>query len=337
MKVSIGLIGAGRMGTVLAHQLVRAADKVDFVAVADADGKRAQEVAGRLQVADYYDDYRRLLDRSDVVAVVIATPTNTHAAVIRSAAGAGKHIFTEKPLALTLEECDAALEAVAKAGVKLHVGFMRRYDAAYYEAKSKIQDGAIGTPVIFKAVGRDSWRPTAAFARRENSGGLLMDMAIHDFDVARWLMDDEVIRVYSEGSCLVYPELQEAGDVDNAVVSLKFAGGAVGSVDVSRNAVYGYDIRTEVVGSDGGLMIGHLQQTATLALTRNGVIHDTYPGFMERFSKAYAAEITDFVDTIASDRQPSVTGADGRAATAIGVAANLSLDEARPVMIEEVG
>jgi predicted dehydrogenase len=164
-----------------------------------------------------------------------------------------------------------------------------------------------------------------------------MDMAIHDFDAARWLMDDEVIRVYSEGSCLVYPELQDAGDVDNAVVSLKFAGGAVGSVDVSRNAVYGYDIRTEIIGSEGGLMIGRLQRTATLTLTRHGVTHDTYSGFMERFSEAYAAEIAEFVDVIAGDRQPQVTGADGRAATAISVAANLSLDEARPVMLEEVG
>lgn len=336
MTVRIGLLGVGRMGSILAQHLVQAADKVSFVAVADADGERAREVAARFQVGDHYADYRRLLERKDVEAVVIVTPTNTHAAVIKAAAEAGKHIFTEKPLALTLADCDLALAAVAEAGVKLHVGFMRRYDRAYQAAKRKIEEGVVGEPVIFKAVGRDSWRPTVDFARRENSGGLLIDMAIHDFDAARWLMDSEVTRVYSEGGCLVYPELAQAGDVDNAVVSLKFANGAVGSVDVSRNAVYGYDIRTEVVGSEGGLMIGHLQQTSTLMLTRRGVSHDTYPGFMERFAGAYAAEIADFVAVVAEDRQPPVTGADGRAATAIGVAANLSLDEGRPVSLEEI-
>jgi len=158
-------------------------------------------------------------------------------------------------------------------------------------------------------------------------------MGVHDFDLARWLMGSEVVRVYSEGGCLVYPELKEVGDIDNAMINLKFANGALGNIDLSRNAVYGYDIRTEVLGSEGGLLIGKLQQTATLVMTRQGVTHDTVPYFMERFGEAYAAEIRDFVACILEDRQPSAGGQDARQATAIGIAATRSLDEGRPVEV----
>ncbi len=161
-------------------------------------------------------------------------------------------------------------------------------------------------------------------------------MGIHDFDLARWLMGSEVTRVHSEGGCLVYPELKDAGDIDNAVVNLVFASGAVGNVDVSRNAVYGYDIRTEVLGSEGALMIGKLQQTPTLTLTRDGVTHDTVPYFMERFGDAYADEIRDFVACLREDRPPTISGREARAATAIGVAATRSLDEGRPVLVSEI-
>ncbi len=160
-----------------------------------------------------------------------------------------------------------------------------------------------------------------------------MDMGVHDFDLARWLMGSEVIRVQSEGGCLVYPELKEAGDIDNAMINLKFANGTIGNIDVSRNAVYGYDIRTEVLGSEGGLLIGKLQQTAALVMTRQGVTHDTVPYFMERFGEAYSAEIRDFVSCILDDRSPSVSGLDARRATAIGIAATRSLDEGKPVNV----
>jgi predicted dehydrogenase len=146
-----------------------------------------------------------------------------------------------------------------------------------------------------------------------------------------------VERVYSEGGCLVFPELATVGDIDNAVVNLKFANGAVGNVDVSRNAVYGYDIRTEILGSEGGLIVSKDRQTDTLVLTREGVTHDTVPYFMQRFADAYAEEIRDFISCIVEDREPAVSGEDARAATAIGMAATLSLDEARPVLVSEVG
>ena len=336
MTVNIGLIGAGRMGQVFGHHLAFSVPGVKLIAVADTNGAQAADVAARYAASASYADFHALLERQDVDAVVIATPTHTHVEVVRAATAAGKQIFCEKPLALTLAGCDEAIAAAEAAGVKLQVGFMRRYDPAYRAAKEKIDAGLIGAPVMFKSIGRDPKRTSLEFARRENSGGLIADMAIHDFDLARWLMGSEVVRVHSEGECLVYPELKDVGDIDNAVVNLKFANGAVGNVDVSRNAVYGYDIRTEVLGARGSLLIGKLQQTPLLVLTTDGVTHDTVPYFMERFPEAYAAEIRDFAECIRADRSPAVSGEDARAATAIGIAATRSLDAGRPVALSEL-
>ncbi|MBI5054327.1 MAG: inositol 2-dehydrogenase [Chloroflexi bacterium] len=333
MTLRIGLIGAGRMGTTFAHHLAFTVTDADFAAVADSNVETAKQVAARYGVKNSYGDYRALLDQKDIEAVVIASPTGTHAEVVKAAAEAGKQIFCEKPLALTLKECDEALAAVEKAKVKLQIGFMRRYDPACVAAKQQIDSGAIGTPVMFKSMGRDPKRTSLEFAKRENGGGLILDMGVHDYDLARWLMGSEVERVYSEGGCLVYPELKDVGDIDNAVVNLKFANGAVGNVDLSRNAVYGYDVRTEVIGSKGSLFIGNLQQTPLLVMTPNSIAHDTIPYFMERFVEAYPAEIRDFVRCVMEDRQPQVTGRDGRAAVAIGVAATKSLDEGKPITL----
>jgi scyllo-inositol 2-dehydrogenase (NAD+) len=309
---------------------------VDLVALADSNPV-SEEVAARFGVKDHYGDYHELLQREDIDAVVIATPTSTHPQVIKDAALAGKHIFSEKPLAQTLELCDEAIAAVKHAGVKLQLGFMRRFDTAYAMAKKKIDEGAIGQPVVFHGISRDVSRTSLEFARRENSGGMILDMGVHDFDMARWLMGSEVVRVQTEGECLVFPELKEVGDIDNALINLRFANNAVGNISLSRNATFGYDIRTEVLGSEGVLQIGNLQQTPTLVMTRQGISYDTIPGFMERFGDAYAAEIRAFVDCILEDREPRVTGEDARKATAIGMAATLSLDETRPVMLSEVG
>ena len=337
MNIRMGLIGAGRMGKVFAHTLAFNVSAVDLVAVADIDPKTSEEVALRFGAKYHYTDYCQLLERADIDAVVIATPTSTHVQVIKDAAAAGKHIFSEKPLGQTLEMCDEAIAAAKKTGIKLQLGFMRRFDAAYALAKKKIDEGVIGQPVVFHGISRDKGRTSLEFARRANSGGMIMDMGVHDFDLARWLMSSEVVRVQTEGDCLVYPELKEVGDIDNALINLRFANNAVGNIDLSRNAIFGYDIRTEVLGSEGSLLIGNLQQTSILVMTRQGITHDTIPGFMERFGDAYAAEIRDFVSCILEDREPNVTGEDARKATAIGMAATRSLDETRPVPLSEVG
>lgn len=337
MTLRIGLIGAGRMGAALAHHLAYSVEDADFVSIADPNEENSHGMARRFGVPETYPDHAQLLERSDVDAVVIVTPTSTHVDIVCAAAEAGKHIFVEKPLALTIAGCDEAIAAAHAAGVKLQVGFMRRFDPAYVAAKEKIDAGVIGRPVMFKSTGRDPWRTSLKYAQREASGGLILDMAIHDFDAARWLMGSQVQRVYSEGGCLVFPELADVGDIDNAVVNLKFANEAIGNVDVSRNAIYGYDIRSEVIGSEGSVMIGGLQQTAMFTLTKNSVAHDTIPGFMARFANAYAAELRAFVDAVLNDRDAPVTGHDARAATAIGIAATMSFDEGRAVELKEIG
>lgn len=336
MSIRFGLIGAGRMGKVFANTLAFTVSEVDLAAVADPNAEAVEDVAARYHIPQKFRDYHELLAQKDIEAVVIASPTGTHAEVVTAAAQAGKQIFCEKPLSQDLAACDEAIAAVKKAGVKLQMGFMRRFDAPYAAAKQKIMDGVIGMPVMFKSTSRDPRRTSLEFARRENSGGMIMDMGVHDFDLARWLMGAEVTRVFSEGACLAFPELKGVGDIDNAVISLRFATDAVGNIDISRNAVYGYDIRTEVMGTEGSLWIGYLQQTPTLVLTRAGVTHDTVPYFMERFGAAYSEEIRVFVNHIINGTEPDVTGEDARAATAIGIAATLSLDEERPVLLSEI-
>lgn len=336
MSIRFGLIGAGRMGKVFANTLAFTVSEVDLAAVADPNTEAVDDVAERYHIPQKFRDYHELLAQKDIEAVVIASPTGTHAEVVTAAAQSGKQIFCEKPLSQDLAACDEAIAAVKKAGVKLQMGFMRRFDAPYAAAKQKIMDGVIGMPVMFKSTSRDPRRTSLEFARRENSGGMIMDMGVHDFDLARWLMGAEVTRVFSEGACLALPELKGVGDIDNAVISLRFATDAVGNIDISRNAVYGYDIRTEVMGTEGSLWIGYLQQTPTLVLTRAGVTHDTVPYFMERFNTAYAEEIRVFVNHIINGTEPDVTGEDARAATAIGIAATLSLDEERPVLLSEI-
>jgi len=333
MTVRVGLVGVGRMGSVLARHLVHGVQGAELVAVADLDRSKAEALARQSGAAAAYSEPLELFERRDIEAVLIVTPTDTHPELVGAAAAAGKHVFVEKPLALTLDGCDRAIAAAAAAGVKLMVGFMRRFDPAYREARSKIEQGAIGRPTLFKSIDRDPVRTSLEFARRESNGGLIMDMGVHDFDLARWLMGSEVVRVSSEGACLAYPELREVGDIDNAVVNLRFQDGAVGNVDLSRNAVYGFDSRTEVLGTMGAVVVGRLRELDLMLLSAEGEGGPTRPG---RFDQAYVEEIRHFVDCVAHDRSPSVTGSEARLATAIAIAATVSLDEGRPVELREL-
>lgn len=334
--VRIGLIGVGRIGQMYARLLSSEVEGVELVAVADARGEAAQAAAERHGIAVWSGDYQEVLSRNTVDAVVIATPTNTHVEVVKAAAAAKKQVFCEKPLALTVAGCDEAIQATDQAGVRLMVGLVRRYDMAYRQAKQKIEEGAIGRPVSYKGIGHDAKRTSLEFARRESSGGIIMDMGIHDFDMARWLMGDEVMRVHSEGACLVYPELAEVGDIDNAVINLKFANGAIGNIDLSRNAVYWFDTRSEVLGSEGGLRIGRDRQSDAIMTLRDGLAQDLMLQHQNRFRDAFLAEIRDFARCVREGTPPAVTGADARAATAIAEAAVRSLDEGRAVMVDEV-
>jgi len=330
--VPIAAIGVGRLGLLHAQNLARRVPGADLRVVVDVDEGLARH-AGELCGVPYTTDYRDVLANTGIAAVEICTSTDTHADLIVAAARAGKHIFCEKPIALTIEDTERAVAAAAEAGVLLQIGFMRRYDPAYQEARRLIDAGRIGRPLTFRSASLDSAiSPSRDFLAR--CGGIFLDVSIHDFDLARWLMDDEVVDVYAVGSLLVHEILREVNDVDNAVVTLRFARGGVGSVQVSHTAVYGYDIATEVMGERGAVRAGELRYTDVWLYDAAGrVSHDTVPNFPERFAAAYLREVTDFVACVREGRAPLAGGADARAALDIARAARRSLQEGRPIRV----
>ena len=334
--VKIGVIGLGRMGRLYARLLATQVSGVYLDAVAEVGEQARSQVMDELDVAHAFADAYELLALPDLNAVVIATPTSTHHDLVIAAAKAGKAIFCEKPLALTLEETYSMLQAVASAQVPLQVGFMRRFDAAYRRAKTLIADGQIGHPVTFKSLSRDPFCPPGDYMDPAKSGGLILDMAIHDFDLARWLVGSEVERVTAEGTVLVCKELAAVGDIDNALVNMRFVNGALGNIEASRNAFYGYDIRTEVLGSEGAVMIGVHQHTPVMLLNRAGAHHDVMPYLIERFGDAYRAQLQHFIDCLHKGQSPAVGGAEALAACKIGIAATRSYQAGRPVTLSEL-
>lgn len=326
-QLGVAIVGVGSMGRRHAENL-RQVPQARVVAVADADLALARKVGADLGVAACFQHTEELLRLREVQAVVIASPSRLHAPTIRAAAAAGKHILCEKPLATTLEDADAALAAVQKAGVCLQIGHMRRYDPGYAEARQRIQDGEIGRPVIFKSTGRDRELPPMSYFQ---AGGMLfLESSIHDFDLARWLMADEIAEVQAFAGAVVTPELAQYGDVDCGVVNLRFAGGAIGNVESYRQAGYGYDVRTEIVGSKGTLAVGLPRNVQGLRLTAENAAE----GYLSRFAEAYVREIQDFIETVRLQREPRVSGNDGRKALAVSLAAARSYREGRPVAVE---
>jgi len=230
-----------------------------------------------------------------------------------------------------MEEAESAASAVAKAGVQFQIGFMRRYDPPYARAKKLIADGEIGDPVLVKSIGRDRQPPPRSFFQDGINGTLFLDAMIHEFDLARWLMNDEVVEVHSFGSALACPELAEFGDVDSAVVNLRFGRGGIGNVESHRRSNYGYDIRTEIIGSKAAIQVGYLQQTAQLFLTGAGASRDVVDHWLVRFADAYRNELRDFVDSIIAEEPARVTAQDGLRALAVSIAAERSYRESRPI------
>lgn len=336
-KIGIGVIGIGRMGQVYASHVASQIDDARLVAVADAYAPTLEAFTAKNSSAKGYVDYHDLLADHEIQGVIVATSTSTHRDVVIAAAAAGKAIFCEKPTALTLAATDEMLAAVNQAGVMFQVGFMRRFDKAYVEARRQIDADVIGEPIVVRSIGRDPFRTSLEFANPAVSGGLIVDMAIHDFDVIRWMMGDEVERVYTETASKVYPELVEVGDVDNAMINVRFVNDGLGNIEVSRTAGYGYDIRCTVVGTKGTLEIGYLQETPVVTLSKEvGVRHDVVPYFKERFGPAYTKQIEHFVDCLREGKPPKVSSADARAALQAAIAATVSQHEQRIVYVNEI-
>jgi inositol 2-dehydrogenase len=331
-RINIGVVGLGRLGRVYASYLAHRVSSAKLVAVADSHSGVAETLARELEVPRWYKSHAELLEDKNVDAVAVLTSTKSHKEVVIDAARAGKAIFCEKPIAMSVEEAEEMLAAVAKAGVPFQPGFQRRFDPGYIAAKRQIEEGTIGTPVVVTSTSRDPFRPSLEFCDPRVSGGLIADMGIHDFDLARWFMGD-VKSVYATGAALAYPEMKEIGDIDNAVVNLAFRSGGLGAVHLSRNAVFGYDIRTEIWGTKGSLQIGYFKQTPLLVMTKEGISHDAVPYFMERFEAAYLAQIQDFADSVLNCRRPSVSGSDAVEAIRVSLAATVSCREQRVVEI----
>jgi scyllo-inositol 2-dehydrogenase (NAD+) len=331
-RLNVGVIGVGRMGRLYAANLAQRIPNARLVAVADQKPDVAESFAKEYGISKFYQSHHDLLNNPDVEAVAIVTSTSTHKDVIVDAARAKKAVFCEKPIALTLEDALRIIRVVEETGAFFQMGFQRRFDAAYVGARQKVDAGAIGTPVVFTSISRDPFRPPLEFCDPKVSGGLIADMGAHDFDVARMYMGD-VKSVHAIGGVLAYPEMKEVGDIDNALINMVFDSGALGSVQLSRNAVFGYDIRGEIWGTKGSIQIGYFRQTPILMMTEQGITHDVVPYFMERFESAYLTQIQDFVNKVLKSEKPSVTGADALAAIRISLAANASLHQNRPVEI----
>lgn len=334
-KINVGLIGAGRIGRVHAENLVNRIPGANLVAVADIMPAAAEKLAAEFQIPAAFSDPRAIIGDKRIEAVVICSSTDTHAQMIEAAATAGKHIFCEKPLALNLEQIDRALSTVQQAGVKLQVGFNRRFDPSLKRARDLVASGRIGTPHILRITSRDPQPPPIAYIKV--SGGIFLDMTIHDFDMARFLMGVEVEEVYATGSVLVDPAIGQAGDIDTAITTLRYANGALGAIDNSRRAVYGYDQRVEVFGSEGMVMVANNTPDTTVYADAHGV-HSSLPlyFFVERYTEAYIVEMREFIDCIQQDKTPSVTGVDGRIPVVMGYAAWKSYQERRPVKVSEI-
>lgn len=334
-KIRIGVIGAGRIGKVHTETIAQRIAEAEVVAVVDVDISAAQELADRFMIKNVSDNYIDIVNNPDVDAVLICSPTGTHADLVIEVAKAGKHIFCEKPIALNLNDIRRALKAVDESGVKFMVGFNRRFDSNFKKIKEMVTSGKIGEPQILKITSRDPAPPPPDYVAA--SGGMFLDMTIHDFDMARFIVGSEVDEIFVFGDVRIDERIRRAGDVDTAVVTLKFENGALGVIDNSRQAVYGYDQRVEIFGSNGMVKVDNNAPDNHDYYSKDGV-HSSLPlnFFMDRYVEAYASEMKEFCRAIVDERPVPVGGKDGLLSIVIGLAAKRSLAEKRPVKVSEI-
>ena len=334
-KLHIGIIGAGRIGRVHAETLAFRLPESQIVAITDVNREAAQSVAARCNISRVVESSAEILADPQVQAVLICSSTNTHADLIVAAAKAGKHIFCEKPIAFSLDTIDNALAAVKAAGVQLQIGFNRRFDANFARVRQAVASGEIGTPSLMHIISRDPSPPPLSYVRV--SGGMFMDMTIHDFDMARFLIGDEVEEIYTGGGVMVDPEIGEAGDLDTALIVLRFRNGVIGTIDNSRKAVYGYDQRVEILGSEGKIATGNCYPNQAEVSSGKTVYRDLPLNFfMERYTESFTSELRSFVAAVREKRTTAVTGIDGRIPVVMALAARKSYDERRCVRMDEV-
>ena len=334
--VPVGIIGAGRIAQIHAKALAHLIPSANPIAIADINLDAATQLGSVLGIEHVYDDHRKILEDPTIEAVIICSSTDTHAPFMIQSAEAGKHIFCEKPISIDLGLIDEALEVVNRHGVKLQIGFHKRFDKSYREARQLIESGTYGEPRILNITSRDPAPPSLDYLK--GSGGIFLDMTIHDFDMVRYLMGCEVEEVYAVGGVMVDPEIGSyANDIDTTVITLKFENGAIGTINNCRQSEYGYDQRVEWFGSKGCIQVEN-EKTSTVVTSNDGAISSSKPPyfFLERYMDAYQAELEAFIQMLVEDGEPEVTGMDGRMPVVIGLAAWKSYREGRPVKLSEV-
>jgi len=325
-KLKLAVIGVGRIGPVHMENLMRLSNIAEVVSVCDLIEERAKhnaDIAG----ARAYIDYKKMLENEDIDAVYVTTPTNQHDYIVKDCANAGKHIFCEKPIAENLKKAAEMVECAEKIKVKFQVGYQRRFCDEHLGAKKLIDEGRIGKPLIFKSTSKDPFPPPEWALNPETGGGLYIDMNTHDFDLARWLMDDEIVKLYANDANLLGLKYNIPNLVDNAIVTFKYSRGAIGAVDGNWNSKGGNDARIEISGTEGTIFIGKLNSHPVYLFDENGVSNvftfktDKYPHFINRFREGYFNEDRAFVECVLQGREPLISGRDGLAALKISFAA----------------
>ncbi|TGB14731.1 Gfo/Idh/MocA family oxidoreductase [Streptomyces sp. MZ04] len=333
--VAIGLIGAGRMGAFHAESLARRIPGARLAAVADPVPGVAQRLADRLGCPNPVADIEQLLTVPEIEAVVVATPARTHSDLVAAAASAGKAVYCEKPMAVTLDGADRAIRAAHGAGVPLQVGFNRRYDRGFRAGRDLITSGGIGTPQLMRSLTRD---PKLADPATIPPWTIFLETLIHDFDALRWLNPGaEAVEVSAMADALVRPDFKGGGLLDTAVVTIRFDNGAIATAEANFQAVYGYDVRGEVFGSAGMTTVGDIHRTHMTAYGPAGAAAECVTYDQELFHDAYVAELADFADCVRTGRTPHATGEDARAALVIALAAIRSVTTGGPVRTHEFG
>ncbi|MCC6867256.1 MAG: Gfo/Idh/MocA family oxidoreductase [Burkholderiales bacterium] len=333
--VRIGIVGVGRMGRRHAENLATRVPGAALVAACSPIGEELEWARDTLGVQSLHKDYAELLANKDIDCVFLVTPNTLHPAQIIAALKAGKHVFCEKPLSMVLEECLAVeAEAVKHAHLKVMIGFVRRFDASYQDAQKSIAAGAIGRPFLVRSETTDQNDPSGFFVKfAPTSGGIFVDMSVHDIDMARWLLGSpKAKRVFSLGTIAVHEGLRGCGDVDNGVAMCEFADGRMACFYASRTMAHGHETQTEIIGTDGRLIVGREGRINQVQISdAHGIRTLTTPTFYERFADAFLREEMHFVDCVRYDRSPALSLHDATEATRIGIALRTSLMERRVV------
>lgn len=329
-KITLGIIGAGRIGKLHVDNIQRYFSQFQIKSIADPE--LDEQWASEKGIPVLLRDADSLINDPEIHAVLICSPAAHHVPQIIACARVGKDIFCEKPISSEIEQIKMALQEVKKAGVKLQIGFNRRFDPNFAKIKKIVQNQEIGDPHLLRITSRDPEIPPRSYIHA--SSGMFLDMTIHDFDMARFILDREIDEIYASGSVLIDPIFKTINDLDTAIVNLKFTNGALGVIDNSRQAVYGYDQRVEVFGNRGAVHAENNRPTNTVISNQHGIVSEKpLYFFLERYKESYIAEIQAFYDSIAHNKPIAVTGKDGLMSVVMGLAANQSYRENRPVKI----